>query len=139
MSEKKAVYVLIGTIALIVALVLWGVRSGQSDKNIQDDQSQIVYYYGDTCPHCKVVSEFLESNHIADTVAFIKKEVWNDQKNAAEMERRAAACGIDPEQIGVPFVYGGDGKCYIGEPDVKKFFGMKAGLIVSQESTSSGQ
>lgn len=124
MLEKKTVFILAGSIAFIIVLVVWGLWG---DSPVTDDPNAIVYYYGEGCPHCKVINEFLESNKIAEKVNFTKKEVWNDRKNAAELNRRAKTCNVQPEGMGVPFVYGGDGKCYIGEPDVKKFFNEKAG------------
>lgn len=131
MLDKKNIAILVGTIAIIVGFVVWGLQ-GEPEAPAADP-SAIVYYYGDGCPHCKVVQDFLDANDIASKVSFEKKEVWRDRKNAKEMEMRATACGIQPEGMGVPFVYGGDGKCYVGEPDVRKFFSEKAGIIPAGE------
>ncbi len=130
MFDKKSIFVLVSAVLLIVLLIVWGL---QDEPRIQDDSSEIVYYYGEGCPHCKVIDEFLEANAIAEKVSFSKKEVWNDRKNAAELSRRAKTCNVEPSGMGVPFVYGGDGRCYIGEPDVKKFFSEKAGISVAEE------
>lgn len=125
MIDKKLSLILLGTLVVVVGLVYWGTREEQRPV---DDPNAIVYYHGEGCPHCKVVNEFLEANRIAEKVSFEKKEVWSDRANANEMTRRAKTCGIKPEGMGVPFVYGGDGKCYVGEPDVIKFFKEKAGI-----------
>ncbi|MFZ2299706.1 MAG: hypothetical protein WAW00_01055 [Candidatus Moraniibacteriota bacterium] len=125
MFEKKMTIVLLGTLAVIVGLIYWGL---QDSAPVTDDPNAIVYYHGEGCPHCKVVNDFLEANDIAEKVSFEKKEVWGDKLNAIEMNRRAKACGIKPEGMGVPFVYGGDGTCYVGEPDVINFFKTKAGI-----------
>ena len=102
MLDKKNIAILIGTIAVIAGLVIWGLQG--EPETPAADPSAIVYYYGDGCPHCKVVQDFLDANDIASKVSFVKKEVWSDRKNAKELEVRAAACGIKPEEIGVPFV-----------------------------------
>jgi glutaredoxin len=130
MLNQKNILILAGTIAVIVGFVVWGLRSNQPVVSL--DPAAIVYYYGDGCPHCKVVQEFIDANNIAEKVTFEKKEVWNDRKNSQELSRRAEACGVKPDEIGVPFVYGGDGKCYVGEPDVKKFFSEKAGIDTAE-------
>lgn len=124
MFEKKTVTILLGTIAVISGLVYWGL---QGEAQPTDDPNAIVYYYGEGCPHCKVVNDFLVENNIAEKVSFEKKEVWDNKVNASEMGRRAKVCDIKPEGMGVPFVYAA-GKCFIGEPDVKKFFSDKANL-----------
>lgn len=128
MLEKKTITILAGALILVVGFVYFGLKDGKQVPVIDDDPSAIVYYWGDGCPHCKVVNDFLEANNIADKVSFEKKEVWNNKENASEMGRRAKVCGVKTEGMGVPFVYGGDGKCYVGEPDVTKFFKEKSGM-----------
>lgn len=124
MFEKKTVIVLLGALIAISGLVYWGL---QEEKPSTDDPAAIVYYYGEGCPHCKVINEFLTENNIAEKVSFEKKEVWSNKANASEMSRRAKTCDIKPEGMGVPFVYA-EGQCFIGEPDVRKFFSEKANL-----------
>jgi glutaredoxin len=135
MFEKKTIAILVGTLVVVGGLIYWGVQdSKQSD--VSDDPNAIVYYYGEGCPHCKVVQEFLDANNIAEKVSFEKKEVWSNRTNAKEMERRAKVCNVKPEGMGVPFVYGGDGKCYIGEPDVTQFFKTKSGMSTEAPATT---
>lgn len=125
MLEKKTSFILVGALIVIGLFVWWGL---QEETVPTDDPNAIVYYYGDGCPHCKTINEFLEANKISEKVSFEKKEVWGNRTNAREMDRRAKACGVNSDGMGVPFVYGGDGVCYIGEPDVRKFFSEKAGI-----------
>jgi len=126
MLDKKIIAILVGTLILAVGFVYFGLKDDGLPAT--DDPAAIVYYWGDGCPHCKVVSDFIEANNIADKVFFEKKEVWSNRANANEMGRRAKACNIEPEGMGVPFVYGGDGKCYVGEPEVINFFKSKSGM-----------
>ena len=129
--EKKTLAILVGTAVAVFGLIYWGMQDGKNQAQqaeINDDPNAIVYYYGEGCPHCKVVQEFIDANNITEKVSFEKKEVWSSKANASEMERRAKACNIKPEGMGVPFVYGGDGKCYVGEPEVTGFFKAKSGM-----------
>jgi glutaredoxin len=89
--------------------------------------SDIVYYYGEECPHCKNVIAYLDQNDIYSKVNFVKKEVWHNADNGKELTAVATKCGLDPNNIGVPFLYG-NGKCYMGDPDVIDFFAKAAGL-----------
>lgn len=86
-----------------------------------------IYYYGSECPHCKDVLAYLDKNDIYSKVDFIKKEVRHDPKNSKELTEAAQKCGLNPANIGVPFVFD-NGKCHMGGPDVEKFFAQKAGL-----------
>lgn len=120
---------------IVIAVVFVGgyfwKNSSIGNSAATDDGAQtspgIVYYYGEECPHCKDVMEFLEENKIAEKVKFEKKEVWHDKKNAAEMNAKARLCELDPKEIGVPFLFA-EGKCYIGTPEVEGYFKSAAGL-----------
>lgn len=121
--------ILVGVLVLVAGFVYWGIKDARQTP-VTDNPAAVVYYYGAECSHCKVVNDFLEANSIADKVSFAKKEVWHDSTNAEEMQRRAKVCGIKPEGMGVPFLYGGDGKCYVGEVDVINFFKAKSGMSI---------
>lgn len=130
MLEKKMVAILVGTVVVVGGLIYWGMKDNSNNEpQVADDPSAIVYYYGEGCPHCKVVNDFLEANpQVKEKVTFEKKEVWSNKQNAAEMERRAKTCNIGSDSLGVPFLYGGDGKCYEGQVDVVNFFKEKSGV-----------
>lgn len=129
MFNKKVVAILVGTLVLAAGFVYFGLKDGGQTQTVVDDPAAVVYYYGEGCPHCKVVNDFLTANpQVAEKVSFVKKEVWSNKQNAEELGRWAKVCGIKPEGMGVPFVYGGDGKCYIGEVDAVNFFKTKSGM-----------
>lgn len=90
------------------------------------DGSDIVLYFGDTCPHCKVLEEFLQTNKVAEKVLFTEKEVYKNPVNAQELSSKAKQCGLATDSIGVPFVWDGS-KCYVGG-DATAFFKQKAGI-----------
>lgn len=100
----------------------------ESETDIaQTPETGIIYFYGNECPHCKDVLAYLEKNDIYSKVDFVKKEVWHNKKNGEELRNAALKCGLNPSNIGVPFVFS-EGKCFMGGPDVMKFFGEKAGI-----------
>lgn len=136
MLDKKTIFILLGTLLFVGALVVWGMQ----EETPTDDPNALVYYYGEGCPHCKTVQEFLDKNDIPAKVSFEKKEVWSNTRNSAEMARRAKACGIQPTGMGVPFVYA-DGQCYMGAPDVIEFFSQKTGITTESgaQSETGGQ
>ena len=38
------------------------------------------YYWGDGCPHCKIVADFMETWEGKDKIKITKFEVWNNTK-----------------------------------------------------------
>lgn len=108
------------------------VNGADSNSNKDTDETDntnnsIVYFYGEECPHCKDVLAYLDKNDIYSKVNFVKKEVWHSKSNGEELRKAALKCGMNPANIGVPFLFS-DGKCYMGGPDVIKFFAEKAGI-----------
>lgn len=120
---------MLGIAALVlvtVGLVVWGIFESDGAA-VSFDSSKTTYFWGDGCPHCEKVNDFLEENKVAEKFSFEKLEVWKDRGNARLMQDAAGICKLDSKNVGVPFVFS-EGKCLIGEPDVTGFFKEKAGL-----------
>jgi len=92
--------------------------------NQQTEESQIVLFYGDGCPHCAIVEEYIKENKIQDKISFTQKEVYYNQGNAKELEEKAKICGLPTDSIGVPFLWDGE-DCLIGDQDIINFFKQK--------------
>jgi glutaredoxin len=112
MKIQKYLPAILGTIALIFVITLMVIN-----KN-----SEMILFYGDTCPHCKNVDEFMTANKIEEKIEFRKLEVYNHQDNAQLLTQTAKNCGLDTTKgVGVPFFY--DGKtCLVGDTDIINFF-----------------
>ncbi len=125
MENKKRVYIIASVAVLVIAgFIFWGFK--QPSKVIAPT-NETIYYYGEDCPHCKIVAQFIEENGIAQKVNFTKKEVWSSKVNASELQARAKECRVDSKNIGVPFLYA-QGKCYIGDQEIIDFFKKESGI-----------
>lgn len=121
------------TILFIFVLVFSFYVFSQKDKKEQlietvpeetQTEDQIIFFYGDGCPHCALVDEYLEKNNIAEKVSFSRKEVYHNRVNAKQLEEKAKACGMPTDSIGVPFLWDGE-KCFVGDKEVIDFFKQK--------------
>jgi glutaredoxin len=89
---------------------------------IKKDQNQgQILFYGDTCPHCKVVEDYIAANNVRAKIKFQELEVYENKDNAALLGKYAERCGIDTNQIGVPFFYNGQ-TCLIGQDEIINYF-----------------
>ncbi|MFA7653681.1 MAG: hypothetical protein WCX97_01395 [Candidatus Magasanikbacteria bacterium] len=79
--------------------------------------SGTILYYGQQCPHCIKVEEFIKNNNLDTKIQITKKEIWYNQANAAEMINKANICGLPTATVGVPFLWDGT-KCYTGDTDI---------------------
>ncbi|MEM3362267.1 MAG: hypothetical protein QXV83_01125 [Candidatus Anstonellaceae archaeon] len=78
-----------------------------------DSTTSIIFYWGDGCPHCQKVKNFIEENNLKTKITIIEKEVYKNKTNAQELLEVAKSCSLDTSTIGIPFlVY--KNKCYIG-------------------------
>jgi glutaredoxin len=108
-------------ITMIFGLVVFAKTKKPDNPPVNN---QIILFYGQECPHCQKLDEWLTANKIADKVKFDKKEVYHNQNNAQILASKAEKCGYNTNSIGVPFLSDGD-MCYSGGEEIQKFFENK--------------
>jgi len=90
----------------------------------KQEGAKAILFYGDGCPHCKIVDDYIEANGVEEHFQFRRMEVFNNRGNAALMNKYAKDCGLDTSQgMGVPFFFDGDKTCLIGDQDIINYFG----------------
>lgn len=100
--------------------------------------NKTILFVGDTCPHCKIVEQFLIDNKADQKLKYEIKEVFNNKENSQELSEYAKRCSITQE-LGVPFLVA-EGKCFMGQDEVMKYFEKKLNLPKeTAEATSSSQ
>ncbi len=128
MDKKGIIIVAVVVVAVFVGGFFFrNTAQNPTGQSFGESSSDIVFYYGEECPHCKDVEKFLDDNKMGEKVPFVKKETWHNVANANELKNRAKICGIPEKEVGVPFLFA-EGKCYVGTPDVEKYFREKAGI-----------
>lgn len=126
---KKPLIISILFIAVLsyAIFVLAGDKKPELSNNLNQSEikdSGIILFYGDGCPHCAIVEEYVSKNDIEAKVPFVKKEVYNNKQNSAELVEKASVCGMPTDSIGVPFLWDGE-KCLTGDQDIVEFFKQK--------------
>ena len=122
--NKKIIIVSILFILLASFMI---VSSSRNESKSEEKESAIILFYGDTCPHCKVVDDYIKENNVKERVSFVQKEVYRNKANALEMNQKAEICGLETNNIGVPFLFDGENgaKCLIGDRDIIDYFTSK--------------
>jgi len=85
------------------------------------EESNIILFYSEYCPHCLVVKEYIQENKIEDKISF---EMKDSNQNTELLFEKANICGIDQDYVGVPFLFDGE-KCFLGDKDIIDFFESK--------------
>jgi len=139
---KKIIIGVILAAAILVLVIIFGIAQTRNQTKSQEPQAaEIILYYGNTCPHCKEVEEFIAANNIKDKINLVEKEVYQNQKNADELGEAAKKCGLNTDSVGVPFLFA-EGKCYIGTPEVISYLSQKVGIVngtATESATTSAE
>ena len=70
--KRKNLFILIAILVVIVILSI----SKNPDWFAAKEESLIILYVGDGCPHCEKVEKFIKENQVDSNVLYIQKEVY---------------------------------------------------------------
>lgn len=96
-----------------------------SQKEPASDVSYMIFY-GETCPYCHDVQDWMKESNIESILDISMKEVYNDTKNAEQMKLAAQNCGL--ANSGVPFLYTSEKECIVGSTPIIEFLSEAAGI-----------
>lgn len=88
-------------------------KNTEADIKSSKDKLNIYIFWGDGCPHCKHLAEYLgeKQSEIGDKISLYTFEVWKDKNNLAFLKSFGKFLGENPK--GVPYIIIGN-KTYSG-------------------------
>ena len=88
-------------------------KNTEADIKSSKDKLNIYIFWGNGCPHCKHLAEFLgeKQSEIGDKISLYTFEVWKDKNNLAFLKSFGKFLGENPK--GVPYIIIGN-KTYSG-------------------------
>lgn len=117
---------------ILVFIVLIGVfylLSRPPKEEIVYQDPDLIFYWGNGCPHCETVQEWLKDNNQQNTLKINSKEVYKNQVNSKELlDTVNQYCPqLKGESgIGVPTGFDPVGqKCYQGSEEIINFLSDK--------------
>jgi len=122
MKIKKYLPIVLVVVGIIAIVVILSTNKNLGTTPSDSNDNNKILFYGDTCPHCKNVEEFMKENGTKDKLDFQELEVYRNPINARLLGTTAKKCGLDSDAgVGVPFFYDGE-KCLIGDVDIINYF-----------------
>lgn len=119
MKKYKSLFIILGIIGALVILSLSGRFLNKNSA------TNMILFFGDTCPHCKDLKEYIVKNNVKAKLNFKELEVYNNRGNAALLSAKAKSCGLDTIQgVPVPFFFDGQ-NCYVGSDKIEEFLATK--------------
>ena len=130
MNKAQKVVVGFFFIALAVIATLFFISNNITGNvvNLPADDSAIILYYSFTCPHCKIVEDFIKENDIESKLNITQKEVSMNEENAKELIAIGNYYKLQAGYIGaVPLLYANQ-KYYLGDVDIINFLKEQTGV-----------
>lgn len=111
---------------LIIMAVIFGLYKITSQRpasvNTDYQNFDFILFYGNTCPHCKVVEEYISKNEVDKKLKINNFEVYDNQKNSSlfsSMVKEICPDQSSPQGLPVPFLIDQkDKKCLIGDTPI---------------------
>ncbi len=124
-KNKKYIIVIVVILAIVAFLAISRALSMKNDGQGSASAGEAILFYGDGCPHCENVEEYMAGSGVKERYSFQELEVYNNQTNAKLLAKIAKDCGLDSSQgIGVPFFFDGS-QCYIGDQPIIDYLKQK--------------
>jgi len=92
--------------------------------------SNLVLFYGSSCPHCKVVEEFISSNQIDQKIEISQLEVYDNKSNAtvfSDMVKEICPDQLSSGGLVVPFLVDQkENQCIVGDTTITDYLSEKS-------------
>ena len=121
----KRLIILGGLLIVITGFSFYALTSHTNHQPGQSTTlSDLILYYGETCPHCKIVEKYIADNNIEEKLKITHKEIYNNRANNDELISKANYCRLDLKNVGVPFLWTGS-DCLIGDEPIIEFLNQQ--------------
>jgi glutaredoxin-related protein len=90
-----------------------------STNSNNPSQNELTLFYGEGCPHCAIVEDYLKENPLKFNLK--QKEIYYNEANQKELAFLAKTCGLKDDKIGIPFLWTGS-NCIIGDQPIINYF-----------------
>lgn len=110
-------------LAIIIILGIWYFffRNNQVTGDNGNSQTQQILFTREDCSHCQNVKKYITDNKVDEKISFQVLDAQTSSANADLLLKKAVACGIKTDQIGVP-LYWNNGKCLVGDQEIIDYF-----------------
>lgn len=117
--------IIIGAITLLIlgGGIFFVTRPQKTEDLPEYNPNKLIYFWGNGCPHCAAVDDFVNSWEFKDKLDVQKFEVWYNKQNQALMTKLAGEkCNIKPQGMSVPLLIKPEGGCLNGDTPIIEYY-----------------
>lgn len=126
---KKILPYLIALLVLVALYFIFKPRlSFTQPANFSDAEADLILFWGNGCPHCQKVEDYISQNQLDSKFKISRKEVYSNQANQQLLTATAQKCPeIDTSRgVGVPLAFDVKAnKCLYGDTPIIEWFQAK--------------
>jgi len=115
-------------ILLVIATYFFYNSKKDVVQDFPDSEAELILFWGNGCPHCEIVKNYIKDNNLESKVKVLYKEVYYDKENQKLIESTAQKCPeIDSSRgIGVPLAFDNkNSKCLYGDTPIIEWLKSK--------------
>lgn len=97
-------------------------------SKVDDASAELILFWGEGCPHCEKVKDYIKDNNLDSKVKITSKEVYYNKDNQLQLEETVKKCPeIDSSQgVGVPLAFDTKNSvCLYGDTPIIEWLGTK--------------
>lgn len=114
---------LIIIVGIMIVLVVGVIVLFNSTKRTVDLPKENIFFYSETCPHCRNVENFATANNVKEKFIYSEKEITSAANNKL-FHQISEYCGIALKNRGVPLFWDGS-TCLVGEDKIIELYTSK--------------
>ena len=121
----KKIIILI--VIVIISLGLYKIFT-QKPQGVSDEQAELVMFWGDGCPHCEKVKDYISTNKLDNKIKISYKEVYYNKTNQNLLTDTVKKCPEinTKDGIGVPLAFDKiNSKCLYGDQPIIDWFNAR--------------
>jgi len=108
-------------IILVIGAYFYFNSPKTTPPSFPDSEAELLLFWGDGCPHCEKVKDYIAQNNLNSKIKISLKEVYLDKNNQKLLEDTVKKCPeIDTSRgIGVPLAFDTkNSKCFYGDTPI---------------------
>jgi len=125
-AQKVVIVFFIISIVVIAGLYIYYNHLLKSKKVLEIKDNTL--FYSLTCPHCKIVEQFMEENNVTQRINITQLEVSQNSTNAQQLINLGKFCKIESNYIGAIPLFYSNGSCYLGDTPIIEVLNKIGGL-----------
>jgi len=130
MIQKVTTFLIIVTVLIGFYFLISKKPASITSTSTLTSTSDLILFYGSTCPHCKIVEEYISTNQLDQKLNIDQLEVYENKSNTSLFSttvQKICPDQLTSEGLPVPFLIDQkNNQCIIGDTPITDYLSEKS-------------